>query len=211
VDTNRLEAFSDGVFAIAITLLVLNLTVPSTTGPGSAESLARKLQHHWPSYSAYVVSFLVIGIIWVNHHYVFKLIVQVDRPLLFINLMLLMAVSVLPFPTAMLAEYIQHGPADSHLAAAIYSATMLVMSLAFSGLWLWVTRESGSLLHDRLDRVIARRALRRFGLGCLVYLVTVGLAFLNAVLTLSVHFLLAVYYAFDQLPVDSGADKEGNP
>jgi uncharacterized membrane protein len=208
VETNRLEAFSDGVFAIAITLLVLNLTVPPT---GNAGSLARKLQHSWPSYAAYVVSFLVIGIIWVNHHYVFKMITHVDRPLLFINLMLLMAVSVLPFPTAMLADYIRHGPADSHLAAAIYSATMLAMSLGFSGLWLWVTREGGSLLHERLDRSKARAALLRFGIGCLVYLITIGLAFLNAVLTLAVHFLLAVYYAFDQLPVNRGAEAESGP
>jgi uncharacterized membrane protein len=210
VDTNRLEAFSDGVFAIAITLLVLNLTVPPLDKV-AVGGLAGTLQRGWPSYAAYLVSFLVIGIIWVNHHYVFKMISQVDRPLLFINLMLLMAVSVLPFPTALLANYIRHGPADSHLAAAIYSATMLAMSVAFSGLWLWVTRDGGSLLHERLDRRQARTALRRFGLGCLVYLLTVGLAFINAVLTLSVHFILAVYYAFDQLPVDSGAEREGNP
>jgi uncharacterized membrane protein len=208
VDSNRLEAFSDGVFAIAITLLVLNLTVPKTDDLGS---LAGKLQHAWPSYAAYLVSFLVIGIIWINHHYMFKLIARVDRPLLFINLMLLMAVAVLPFPTAMLANYIRHGAADSHLAAAIYSATMLAMSVAFSGLWLWVTREGGGLLHERLDRAQARTAVRRFGLGCLVYLVTVGLAFINAVLTLAVHFVLAAYYAFDQLPVDARAESEGSP
>jgi uncharacterized membrane protein len=207
VDTNRLEAFSDGVFAIAITLLVLNLAVPA---PGKFGSLAATLAHEWPSYGAYLVSFLVIGIIWVNHHNLFKLIAKVDRPLLFINLMLLMVVAVLPFPTAVLARYIRHGPADSHLAAAIYSVTMLTMGLCFAVLWIWVSRAGGGLLHKRIDERSARSALRRFGLGTLVYVVTVGLSFINALFTLAVHFVVAIYYVFDQLPVDSGATDEGS-
>jgi uncharacterized membrane protein len=127
--TGRLEAFSDGVFAIAITLLVLDLAVPARnrSEPGG---LAAALGHQWPSYFAYLVSFLIIGIIWVNHHTVFDTVRLVDRPVLFANLALLLVVSALPFPTRLLAEYLTAGY-DSHVAAAIYSAAMLTMGLAF--------------------------------------------------------------------------------
>jgi uncharacterized membrane protein len=192
----RLEAFSDGVFAIAITLLVLDLAVPprdDTPEGGLAAALGRE----WPAYFAYLVSFLVIGIIWVNHHTVFDKVRQVDRPVLFANLGLLLVVSAIPFPTRLLAEYLTAG-ADSHMAAAVYSATMLAMGLAYSGLWLVITRDA-RLLHEHVDPVASRAALRRFGLGNVFYLATVGLAFVNAIATLAVHAALALYYCFDQL------------
>jgi uncharacterized membrane protein len=194
--SGRLEAFSDGVFAIAITLLVLDLAVPARDqvrrgGLGSA------LAHQWPSYFAYLVSFLVIGIIWVNHHTMFSKVNLVDRPVLFANLALLLVVSALPFPTRLLAEYLTAG-SDAHTAAAIYSVTMLAMGLAYSVLWLTVTRDVG-LLHEHVDPAASRAALRRFGLGNVVYLATVGLSFVSAIATLSVHGALALYYCFDQL------------
>jgi len=194
--TRRLEAFSDGVFAIAITLLVLDLVVPPREGspPGR---LAAALAGQWPSYVAYLVSFLVIGIIWVNHHTVFDKVRLVDRPVLFANLALLLVVSAIPFPTHLLAEYLTAG-ADAHVAAAVYSATMLAMGLAYSALWLTVTRDA-RLLHEDVDPATSRAALRRFGLGNLFYLATIGLAFVSAVATLAVHAALAVYYCFDQL------------
>ena len=194
--SGRLEAFSDGVFAIAITLLVLDLAVPPrdqvrTGGLGSA------LAHQWPSYFAYLVSFLVIGIIWVNHHTMFSKVKLVDRPVLFANLALLLVVSALPFPTRLLAEYLTAG-SDAHTAATIYSGTMLAMGLAYSVLWLAVTRDVG-LLHERLDPAASRAALRRFGVGNIVYLATIGLSFVSAIATLAVHGALALYYCFDQL------------
>src|SRR5215470_9469621 len=97
VSAGRLEAFSDGVLSIAATLLVLELHVPE-----SGDNLGAALLAQWPSYAAYVVSFITIGIIWVNHHQLFALVRRVDRTLLFLNLALLMVVSVLPFPTAIL-------------------------------------------------------------------------------------------------------------
>ena len=194
--SGRLEAFSDGVFAIAITLLVLDLAVPPrdqvrTGGLGSA------LAHQWPSYFAYLVSFLVIGIIWVNHHTMFSKVKLVDRPVLFANLALLLVVSALPFPTRLLAEYLTAG-SDAHTAAAIYSGTMLAMGCVYSLLWLAVTRDVG-LLHEHVDPVASRAALRRFGVGNIVYLATIGLSFVNAIATLAVHGALALYYCFDQL------------
>jgi uncharacterized membrane protein len=197
MSSRRVEAFSDGVFAIAITLLVLDLTVPprDRTPPGE---LAAALGHEWPAYFAYLVSFLIIGIIWVNHHTVFVKVKLVDRLVLFANLALLLVVSAIPFPTHLLAEYLTAGR-DSHVAAAVYSATMLAMGLAYALLWLVITRDA-RLLHEHVDPVTSRTALRRFGAGNVVYLATIGLAFVNAIATLAVHAALAIYYCFDQLP-----------
>ena len=198
-EKNRVEAFSDGVLAIAITLLVLDLSVPARTTL-HGRSLAAALGREWPSYLAYLVSFLVIGIIWVNHHAMFSLVHRVDRWVLFANLFLLLVVAAIPFPTRLLAEYLTGGSSDAHTAAAVYSATMVLMSLAFTALWLTLTRDVG-LLHERLDAVASRAALRRFGIGLIVYAALVGLAFVSAVATLVGHGLLALYYCFDQLQV----------
>ena len=194
--SGRLQAFSDGVFAIAITLLVLDLAVPARDQVPEGR-LGSALAHQWPSYFAYLVSFLVIGIIWVNHHTMFSMVNLVDRSVLFANLALLLLVSALPFPTRLLAEYLTAG-ADAHIAAAVYSTTMLAIGLAYSVLWITVTRDVG-LLHEHVDPVAARAALRRFGLGNIAYLATIGLSFVNAIATLAVHGALALYYCFNQL------------
>jgi uncharacterized membrane protein len=192
----RLEAFTDGVLAIAITLLTLDLKVPPH-GPG--RPLSEVLLHQWPAYLAYLVSFLVIGIIWVNHHAMFRLIERVDRKLLFLNLMLLLVVAAIPFPTALLAEYLNAGR-DSHTAAAVYSGAMLAMALAFLAMW-WYAAHRAHLLHSQIDQTQARAATRRFGAGPLIYLATVGLSFVNATATLVTHLVIALYYCFDQLAV----------
>jgi uncharacterized membrane protein len=202
MSSTRLETFSDGVFAIAITLLVLDLAVPSEEEARDG-GLAAALGRQWPSYFAYLVSFLIIGIIWVNHHTVFDKVRRVDRPVLFTNLGLLLSVSVIPFPTRLLAEYLTKGD-DGHVAAAVYSATMLVMGLFFSGLWLAITRDN-RLLHEHLDPAVSRAALRRFGVGNVFYLATIGLSFVSAIATLAVHGALAIYYCFDQLPINRPA------
>jgi len=190
----RLEAFSDGVFAIAITLLVLDLTVPRGHPDGG---LWAALGRQWPSFFAYLVSFLVIGIIWVNHHAVFDRVRAVDRAVLFANLALLLFVSVIPFPTRLVAEFLTR-TADARAAVAVYSAVMLGMALSYTALWLVITREAG-LLHAHLDRAAQRAAIRRFGIGCAVYLGTIGLAFVHPVATLAIHGAIALYYCFDQL------------
>ncbi|HSS11030.1 MAG TPA: TMEM175 family protein, partial [Acidimicrobiales bacterium] len=165
METKRIEAFSDGVFAVAITLLVLNLQPPEHT----PDHLWNALRHQWPSYAAFVVSFFVIGIIWVNHHGVFRNIAQADRILMFINLMLLFFVVLLPFCTALLADNLRRNVnnIDSQIAAAIYSGTMLAMSVTFQALWRWSVKD-GRLLHQHVDPVQARAASRRFGFGLVV-------------------------------------------
>lgn len=194
MSTSRLEAFSDGVFAIAATLLVLELHVPAAgSGPLWPQIVAQ-----WPAYACYVVSFLTIGIIWVNHHTLFALIVKVDRPMLFLNLLLLMVVSLLPFPTALLAQLVvddQQAP----VAAAILGCVFLLMGLAFAGIWLYAV-----LRHDLagpdLDRASARASIPRFTAGNVVYLIGIGVSFLSPLISLLLYGLVAIWYVFPTLP-----------
>jgi uncharacterized membrane protein len=193
VESGRLEAFSDGVFAVAITLLALNLAVP---GPGHGP-LGQQLADHWPVFAAYVVSFLTIGIIWVNHHAVVGNFSEVDRPLLFLNLLLLFFVISIPFATATIADYLKGGP-DAALAAAIYQGVFLGMSLSFGGLfWASIRR---SHLKVPLSGAGARAALVRFTIGGVAYAAAIGIAYLSAPASLLVSGLVAVYYMFEQTP-----------
>jgi len=191
--TGRLEAFSDGVFAIAITLLVLELRVPET----GDRSLASALSHEWPQFAAYLTSFLVIGIMWVNHHSMFRQITRADRPLLFLNLLLLLWTALLPFPTELIARYLRTGGADSHVAAAVYSLNLTLAAIAFSLIWTHAVR-GHLVVHDMSNRE-QWRSIARFSAGTLVYAATIGLSFISAPLTLAVQFLIAAYYAFEQV------------
>ncbi len=204
LNTNRTEAFSDGVFAIAATLLVLELKIPHVD-PGS---LSVALLERWPSYATYVVSFLTIGIIWVNHHAVMDRIRNVNRPLLLLNLVFLMAVAAIPFPTALLADYLQAGH-DERLASAIYGATMALMGVAFGLIWAYAVL-SDDLLHDEIDPDRARRSLLMFAAGNPLYVLAIGISFLSAELALAIYALLALFYLFDVLPpLQEGAGKQG--
>jgi uncharacterized membrane protein len=195
-ETGRIEAFSDGVLAIAITLLVLDLRVPpktSLSGP-----LAATLGGEWPAYAAYVTSFLIIGIIWVNHHGVFQLIARVDRTALFLNILLLMAVAAIPFTTALLSEYLRAGDPDARTAALIYSAVMVAMSLAFAALYTHLVRHPEQLA-DGVDPVAVRRSVIRFSaVGIVLYLATLVVALFSAPACLIAHFVIALYYCFQQ-------------
>jgi uncharacterized membrane protein len=194
MDRGRLEAFSDGVFAVAITLLVFNLAVPV---PGQG-ALAQQLASHWPSFAAYGVSFLTIGIIWVNHHGLFRNFTAVDRPLLFLNLLLLFFVVTIPFATAMIAAYLRRGGADASLAAAVYQGVFLGMSIAFGTLLWWSIRHE--YLAIPLTGAAARAALIRFSIGNLAYAAAIGVAWLSAPASLLVSALVAVYYVFEHTP-----------
>jgi uncharacterized membrane protein len=190
--TSRLEAFSDGVFAVAVTLLVLDLRVPD---PGRLDgSLAHALGQEWPSYAAYAVSFLVIGIIWANHHGMMDLIARANRQLTLINVVLLMTVVLIPFGTALMAKYLRHGNADAHFAAAVYSAVMLAMGVSFGWLWIYVSRR-GRLLVPGFTEEEIRRITLRFTAGIPLYLVALGVAFVSAPACLALHGALAVFYA----------------
>ena len=176
---------------------MLDLVVPEPSQL-DGNSLARELVREWPSYFAYLVSFLVIGIIWMNHHALCTLLRRVDRPVLFANLFLLLTVSVIPFPTRLLAAYLTAGDANAHVAAAVYSGAMLLLGVAFSVLFVVIVRDA-RLLHVPLEPGAVRVAQRRFSGGGVFYLVAIGLSFVSPVATLALHAALAIYYSFDQL------------
>src|SRR5215470_6294994 len=137
MSTSRIEAFSDGVFAIAITLLVLEIGVPE---PSKETSLGHELLHQWPEYASYVVSFFTIGVIWINHHAMFDHLLRADRNVLFLNLLLLLWIGLLPWPTNVLAQYMTEGGADERVAAVLYTGVMTLMGVSFGALWTYCTR-----------------------------------------------------------------------
>jgi uncharacterized membrane protein len=201
VSTNRLEAFSDGVFAIAITLLVLDIEVPP---PGSGR-LGHELLAQWPSYAAYVVSFITIGIIWMNHHIAFSRLRAVDHSILIWNLLLLLSVGILPFTTSLMATYLKEGSGEG-LAAAVYSASFLVMGGVFVLANLQILFRRPRLLREPMAPEAARRTLYFAALGQLPYALGIVLAFVSPYITLGICAACAVYYA---LPVASRAGDSG--
>ena len=190
---NRLEAFSDGVFAIAITLLVLDIHVPE---PGSGE-LGHELLAQWPSYAAYVITFLTIGIIWINHHAAFSRLRNVDHSILMLNLVLLLTVSVLPFTTSLMAAYLKEGSGE-RLAAGVYGASFLVMGAVFALTNRQILLRRPQLLKEPIPPETARRLLHLAALGQIPYLLAVALAIVSPYVTLAICALTAIYYS---LPV----------
>jgi uncharacterized membrane protein len=194
----RIEAFSDAVIAVAITLLALDLHVPDPAGPGS---LAHRLGEQWPNYAAYVVSFLTIGIIWINHHAMLQRLVSVDHAILVLNLLLLLTIGVLPFSTALMAEYLNasHG---QNLAAVIYGGSFLLMSLAFFAMQRHLLLTKQNLLHDHLTPEVRQAVLRRNATGLLPYAVATVGGIVSPFLTLAICAGVAVFYALPRTTFD---------
>jgi len=197
VTPNRLEAFSDGVFAIAITLLVLELHVPV---PGSGE-LGHELLQQWPSYVAYVITFITIGIIWINHHAAFSRLRSVDHSILMWNLALLLTVGILPFTTSLMATYLKEGSGEN-LAAAVYGASFLLMGAVFVGLNRHILLGRPRLLKSAMGDAAARRTLHFAALGQIPYLAATLLAFVSPYITIVICGATAIYYS---LPIASRA------
>jgi uncharacterized membrane protein len=189
--TARVEAFSDGVMAIAITLLILEIRVPEHE-PGH---LLEALGHIWPSYVAYLASFLTIGIIWMNHHSFFGRLRHLDHVIRWWNLMLLLGVSVLPFPTGLLAEYVVHGQQrDAAAAAAVYGIAGVVMTTPWAPLW-WRLVHHPELFEPGYDAAFARRETTRAYPGILIYALCIAIGLLWPVAALILYLLTAIFYA----------------
>ena len=194
----RIEAFSDAVIAVAITLLALDLHVPDPAVPGS---LAHRLGEQWPNYAAYVVSFLTIGVIWINHHAMLQRLVSVDHAILVLNLLLLLTIGVLPFSTALMAEYLDasHG---QNLAAVIYGGSFLLMSLAFFAMQRHLLLSKQHLLKDHLTPEVRQAVLRRNAMGLLPYAVASAGGVVSPYLTLAICAGVAVFYALPRTTFD---------
>lgn len=186
-ETARIEAFSDGVFAIAITLLILEIQVPPQTPHGG---LAAALTHLWPSYLAFLATFMTIGIMWLNHHRLFTLINKNDDGLIAFNLLLLLGITWLPFPTALLAEHLQGPHADQKTAALVYAGSFFAIAIIFNVMWRYACRVK--IVHEHLN-VIA--ITKQYALGPIMYAGLAVVAFFSAVWCLVLSILFALYFA----------------
>ena len=201
---NRMEAFSDGVFAIAITLLVLTIAAPS-----DYLHLGNELGRRWPSLAAYLVSFAVIGIMWVNHHSVCSRIEIVDRNFVYLNMVLLATVAFLPYPTGVFGEALRKG-LGTREAALFYSGTMAVNAIAWAALWLYAS-VGRRLLASSFPEEQRRIATLLFTGGTLIYAATVAVAYANAYACLAFHGTLAIYYALDPLSRRTAPSEQSDP
>jgi uncharacterized membrane protein len=186
VETTRLETFSDGVFAIAATLLILDVHK-------AGGSVAHGLEHAWPAYAAYAISFLTIGIIWANHHTVFQQIGRVDRTFLMINIVFLMVVAFSPFPTRVLAETMRNG---SRAGAFDYGLTFTLMAVSFGALWFYASR-NGRLLAENADPKTVSGISRSFAPGSLLYAAAMLSALASAYLAVGLFAAIALFYMFE--------------
>jgi uncharacterized membrane protein len=182
--TTRFETFSDGVFAIAATLLVLELSV-------SGDDLGHALPHIWPQYLAYVTSFLTIGIIWMNHHHTVSLIARTDRTMLFINNLLLLAVAFLPFPTKLVGDNLRGG--DEQAAALAYAATLVAMAILHQ-VWWQYARRNRRLIADETPDSALRAVDRAYWPGVPMYASVFIVAFFSPLAAVVITFAIAAFY-----------------
>jgi TMEM175 potassium channel family protein len=188
METGRVEAFSDGVFAIAITLLILAVGIEQSLASGS---LKHSLLHLWPAYIAYAASFLTVGIMWVNHHQVFRHFVRVDRPLLLLNILLLMCISFTPFPTRVVADHATNS-GDRQAAAVLYGLTMTVTAICFFSVWYYGSRR---LLRPDADMREVSGITRSYLPGAPTYAFATAIAFVNSIASLIMFGAIAIFYA----------------
>jgi uncharacterized membrane protein len=196
-ETGRIEAFSDGVFGIAITLLILEIKIPQPADLAGKMSLGAALFRQWPAYISYLTSFLTILIMWMNHHRLFRHIRRSDDGFLVLNGLLLMAVTIVPFPTAVLSSWCCLSAArtgDADTAAAVYSGVFVVIAVLFNVLWRYAAHR-GRLLATGHDEQEVAAISKQYRGGPLLYLVAFGLAFISVPASVGTCMALAVFFA----------------
>jgi uncharacterized membrane protein len=188
VPKNRLEAFADGIFAFAATLLILNLAVIET------KPLGGELLRIWPSYVAYALSFTTIGIIWMNHHLVLHQIARVDRTFLILNIFFLMVIAFIPFPTRLLALYIDSSGAQA--AALAYGVTLTLTAIFFNALWRYAAWGRRLIRPDADQRVVTGIS-RSYVPGPIIYFVATVVAVVNPWVSAALYALIALFYVLE--------------
>lgn len=191
-ETGRVEAFSDGIFAIAMTLLILDVKVPKPADAAASGGLLAALRGQWPTYLAYLTSFATILVMWVNHHKLFRHIRRSNDMLLFLNGLLLLFVTFVPFPTSLVADYLLESEAG--VAAAIFAGTYLALAVVFNMLWLYASGK-GRLLGPRADPIEVRAITRQYRFGPIFYAVAFVLAFFSVAASVGLCLLLALFFA----------------
>lgn len=194
-ETGRIEAFSDGVFAVAITLLVFNLQVPQPPvgETFSVATLGHELLKQWPFYLAFITSFATILIMWISHHSIFKMVYRSNTPFLFANGFLLLTVTAVPFPTSLVAEYLNK-PAAA-MACAVYAGIFVVVNIAYNVL-LWTVRHHRHLLRPEVSDAQLKMTTRNALLGLPLYLIATVVAFVNPYISVGICSALWVFWAF---------------
>jgi uncharacterized membrane protein len=197
-ETGRIEAFSDGVFAIATTLLVLEIKVPLDGNGehlGNATDLLNALGAQWPHYLAYLMGFSTIVIMWINHHGLFRLIRRSTHGLLLWNSLLLLVISLVPFLTALVAEYLSPLEGEGARAAlVIYSCWGIVIALCYNLLW-WYMSSNNRLINSTADPKEVRAVTQSYFFGPIFYVVGLVAALIDARASLVVNLALAVFFA----------------
>jgi uncharacterized membrane protein len=191
VSTARLETFADGVFAIAATLLILNV---DTQVSGDVHDLGARVGHIWPSYLAYAVSFVTIGIMWLNHHTILAQVGRADRRFLLANIGLLLCIAFVPFPTRLVAEHIRGAGARD--AALTYGFTMVATAVMFSITWFYASL-GRRLLHKDADPAVVTGISRSYLPGPWIYLAATLLAFASPIASVVVFMATALFYVLE--------------
>ena len=204
-DTLRLETFADAVFAIAITLLIIEIRLPERYEQLALGGLGPSLEHLWPSYLGYLISFIVIGIMWANHHNLMKLIDRIDHGFITLNLLLLMCVAFLPFPTAVMAEHLTD-PHERSTAVAFYCGAFTVTAVFYFLMW-WHAARNRRLIAPHVSDDAVRAVTRAYAPGSLLYLAATLLAFVHVAISLTIVLGLAVLYMFPRAGAHSAAKK----
>ncbi len=199
-ETGRIEAFSDGVFAIAITLLVLAIKVPTADDLGARGSLLSALLGLWPHYLAFVTSFATIFSMWVNHHRIFIFVQRSDHFFLYWNGLLLLLITFLPFPTTLLAEYLLHP--EGKVAGAVFAGTLVAIAMTFKGLWRYAAK-NGRLLAQSIDPEDVEQITIQHRYGPILYLTAFAVSFVSAGMSAGLCLCLAVFFCFKGWPVRS--------
>ncbi|HJX78308.1 TMEM175 family protein [Glutamicibacter sp.] len=189
-DTGRLEAFSDGVIAVAITLLILDIKVPE---PEVGKNLADELVALWPNMLAYLISFVAIGIMWLNHHTMFNRLARVDHSIMVLNLFLLLCIVTLPFSTSLLSTYL-NDPGDGTLAAIVYACSFLATSFLFITLQHHVLSRRAHLLREPVTESEKKLILRRGTIALPAYVIAAAAALISPYLTLAICVVLGLFY-----------------
>lgn len=205
-ETGRLEAFSDGVFAVAITLLVLNIKIPGLETPNTIpldKELRDALFGEWPMLVAYITSFATIGVMWLNHHRLFVHIKRIDTPLMLLNLLLLLIIVFIPVPTALLAEYLARP--DQHVAAILFTGTYLLMAICFNVLWRYASYNN-RLLGFNVERRSVEAITRQYLFGPLLYLFIFIVAWFNTPASIILSLILVFFFTIPSRPLRTMSD-----
>jgi uncharacterized membrane protein len=188
-ETSRIEAFSDGVFAVAVTLLILTIQVPGA----NQTDLPHYVLSQWPFFLAYLVSFLTILVMWANHHSIFNLVSGADRGLTMVNGVLLMVITFVNYPTAIVAAALREGRYEQ-FAVLFYTGTLLVVTIVYNLFWRYIARHP-QLLDTHVEAQAVRRISREYRFGPLYYLIALVVAAFSPLASMAITFLLAVYFS----------------